>query len=88
MTLIRQLDSARRYHDQPINGSEQHMSEDTQEGLSKADVDAIAAALEKRLMERFQSNVGRGVLGYVWKAVLLVLIGLAVAGAVKTGHIF
>lgn len=45
--------------------------------ITDADVDAIVARLEQRAAQRFQINVGRGVLGLVWKAVMLLLIFLA-----------
>ena len=45
--------------------------------ITDADVDAIVSRLEQRAAQRFQINVGRGVLGLVWKAVMLLLIFLA-----------
>lgn len=45
--------------------------------ITDADVDAIVARLEQRAAQRFQINVGRGVLGLAWKAMILLLIFLA-----------
>lgn len=53
--------------------------------LTDDDVEAVAAALEKRLVNRFYRNLGSGVWGLVWKAVVVALCGIAVVGALKTG---
>lgn len=45
--------------------------------LTEADVEAIVSAFE----ERFYLNIGKGFWSYVWKAILLVLIGIAGYGA-------
>jgi hypothetical protein len=52
-----------------------------QRTLTEADVKAIVDELEKRAAQRFQINVGRGVLGLAWKALLLLLVWLAAYGA-------
>ncbi len=52
-----------------------------QRSLTDADVNAIVDELERRATERFASNVGKGVLGLVWKGVLLALLWLAAYGA-------
>jgi hypothetical protein len=49
--------------------------------LSDDDVKAIAAQIESGITQRFQLNVGRGVLGLVWKVVLYALIITAAYGA-------
>ncbi|MBN3809411.1 hypothetical protein [Paraburkholderia sp. Ac-20347] len=49
--------------------------------LTDADVKAIAREIEAGITQRFQLNVGRGVLGMAWKAMLYALILLAVYGA-------
>jgi hypothetical protein len=54
------------------------MSERT---LTEGDVKAIVDELEKRATQRFQVNVGRGVLGLAWKAALYLTIWLAAYGA-------
>lgn len=49
--------------------------------LSDEDVKAIAAQIESGITQRFQLNVGRGVLGLVWKVVIWTLIATAAYGA-------
>ena len=48
-----------------------------QRTITDADVDAIVMKLEQRAAQRFQINIGRGVLGLAWKAVFMLLIFLA-----------
>jgi hypothetical protein len=52
--------------------------------LTEADADAVAAALEARLVKRFYLNLGMGVWGLVWKSLLIVIVGLAAYGTVKS----
>lgn len=49
--------------------------------LTDADVEAVADALEKRLVEKFYADLGRGVWGYVRKAIVIVVLAVVVAGA-------
>ncbi|WP_017776697.1 hypothetical protein [Paraburkholderia kururiensis] len=49
--------------------------------LTDGDVKAIAAQIEQGITQRFQLNVGRGVLGFVWRAFLYLLIMTAAYGA-------
>jgi len=49
--------------------------------LTDEDVAAIAKQIEDGILQRFQLNVGRGVLAIVWKWVLSALILLAAYGA-------
>ncbi|PRY07074.1 hypothetical protein [Paraburkholderia sp. BL25I1N1] len=49
--------------------------------LTEADVKAIAAQIEVGITQRFQLNVGRGVLALVWKVILYALIATAAYGA-------
>jgi hypothetical protein len=49
--------------------------------LTEADVKAIVDELERRATQRFQINVGRGVLSLAWKAFFYLLIMLAAYGA-------
>lgn len=51
--------------------------------LSDADVEAIAAALEKRLTNKFYRDLGKGFWGLVWKALLGFLVFVAAQGAVN-----
>lgn len=51
--------------------------------LSDDDVKAIADELEKRLLERFYSDLGKGVWAAIWKAGIAILIAIAAAGSIK-----
>jgi hypothetical protein len=49
--------------------------------LTDADIEALAEALEDRMLQRFHLNLGKGVLGMIWKGVIIVLLVLAAYGA-------
>jgi len=49
--------------------------------LTDADVKAIASEIERSIMQRFQLNVGQGVLRFVWRAMIYAMIALAAYGA-------
>lgn len=49
--------------------------------LTDADVKAIAAQIEQGITQRFQLNVGRGVLGLVWRTIIYALVAVAAYGA-------
>ena len=49
--------------------------------LSNADVEAIVDALQQRVVQNFYRDLGRGVWGFVKKALLIVLLTLAAYGA-------
>jgi len=49
--------------------------------LTEGDVKAIVDELEKRASQRFQINIGRGVIGLAWKAFIYLCIWLAAYGA-------
>lgn len=53
--------------------------------LTDADIEALSAAMEKRIVNRFYLNLGSGLWGLIWKGILLVSIFLAAYGAGK-GH--
>lgn len=53
---------------------------DQARSLTDSDVDAIAAKVLQQLLERFQIEAGRGVLGFAKKALVVVLILLAIQG--------
>lgn len=55
------------------------MSERT---LSDADVEAIANALEERIVKKFYLDLGKGVFDVVWKVLVGGLIMIAAYGAV------
>jgi hypothetical protein len=54
---------------------------DDKRTLSDADVQAIAEQIERSFLRTFQLNVGRGVLGMVWRVFIYALVGLAAYGA-------
>jgi hypothetical protein len=69
---------ARRWQlNMQING--QMMTE--KRTLTDADIDAITEKLEERVIERFQINVGKGILNAVWKWFIVALIAVAAYGA-------
>lgn len=49
--------------------------------LTESDVKAIVDELERRATQRFQINVGKGVIGLAWKAMVILLIWLSAYGA-------
>lgn len=51
--------------------------------LSDADIEAILNQVEQRVAARFYSDLGRGVWGMVWKALLLAMVAVAAYGSVK-----
>lgn len=51
--------------------------------LTDADVEAISAALEKRLANNFYQDLGKGVFGIVKKVIFMVLVVVAGYGAMK-----
>jgi hypothetical protein len=60
--------------------SEQNQSQRT---LTDADVDAITQALEKRMVEGFYRDIGKGVWGIAKKAFFLLVAALAAYGYYK-----
>jgi hypothetical protein len=59
---------------------------DTPRNLTEDDVVAVVDELERRLVERFFSNVGKGVWQLVWRALIALMVLLAAYGAIKAGH--
>ncbi len=51
--------------------------------LTDDDVQAITDALEKRVVERFYGDLGKGVWALVWKAIILAILGVAAYGSIK-----
>lgn len=49
--------------------------------LTEADVQAIVDAMEVKLTKRFYTNIGKGVWGLAWRAVVTLLLLLAAYGA-------
>lgn len=54
--------------------------------LTDDDVQAIVDAAEARIISNFYGNIGRGLWGLVWKAILVGAIALAAYGALGKGH--
>lgn len=57
------------------------MDERRHRSLTEEDITAIADVLEARLVNRFYSNLGRGVWGLAKKGAILALLALASYGA-------
>lgn len=53
--------------------------------LSDGDVTAIVDALEQRLTDKFHRDLGKGVWGMTWKAIVATLCFIAAYGAIKYG---
>lgn len=51
--------------------------------LTDADVEAIVLLLDKKVTERFYSDLGRGVWGMLWKAIVVTIVGIAAYGSLK-----
>ncbi len=51
--------------------------------LSDADINALADEFERRMINRFYRNLGQGVWGLLWRALVLAAVGLAAYGAAK-----
>lgn len=60
-------------------------TEEQHRSLSDEDVQAIADALEARMVSRFYLNLGQGVWAVAWKAIVVGIIVIACYGAFK-GH--
>jgi hypothetical protein len=53
--------------------------------LGDGDVTAIVDALEVRLTDKFYRDLGKGLWGMVWKALIGALVFVAAYGAMKYG---
>lgn len=49
--------------------------------LTEGDVDAIVDALEQRMTEKFYSDLGRGLWGYVRRGLIYAALAIAAYGA-------
>lgn len=67
--------------------NQHHPTAPTEERRSRAltdqDIQALADEFESRLVSRFYDNLGRGVWGLAWKALLGAIVLVAAYGAVK-----
>ena len=53
--------------------------------LSDDDVTAIVDALEGRLTDKFYRDLGKGLWGLFWKAIIGAIVFVAAYGALKSG---
>lgn len=51
--------------------------------LSEEDIDAITNSLRDKIIKDFYQNLGRGVWALAWKAILIVIVGIAIYGAYR-----
>lgn len=49
--------------------------------LTEDDVKAIAEQIESGITQRFQLNIGRGILGLAWRVFMYALVAVAAYGA-------
>jgi hypothetical protein len=49
--------------------------------LTEADVKAIVDEIERRTAQRFQLNIGKGVLGLAWRSSFYLILWIAAYGA-------
>jgi hypothetical protein len=63
-----------------LSGKPEQLMDDNRT-LTEADVRAIAAQIEIGITQRFQLNVGKGVIAMAWKVILYALVALAGYGA-------
>lgn len=57
--------------------------DDGKRTLTDADIAAIVAQAESAFVARFYSDLGRGVWGILWKALLMAALGIAAYGGYK-----
>jgi hypothetical protein len=68
-----------------VNSTRERSDVSEERSLTDADTEALAAALEARIVKRFYLNIGMGVWGLAWKGVVILLVLLAAYGAAR-GH--
>lgn len=56
---------------------------DENRNLTDADVRAVVDEMEKRMVDRFYGDIGRGVWAIAWRVIVLALLGLASYGSIK-----
>ena len=64
----------------------QNSARATARNLTDDDVHAVVDELERRIVERFFSNVGKGVWQLAWRALIALMLLLAAYGAIKATH--
>ena len=66
-----------------MSDTPQRISQHNPRSLTEDDVNAVVDELERRIVERFFSNVGKGVWQLVWRALVALMVMLAAYGAIK-----
>ncbi|MDB5807022.1 MAG: hypothetical protein JWN73_4344 [Betaproteobacteria bacterium] len=66
-----------------MSDTPQRISQYNPRNLTEDDVNAVVDELERRIVERFFSNVGKGVWQLVWRALIALMVLLAAYGATK-----
>ena len=59
------------------------MDEQTHRNLTDEDVQAIVDGLETRVVNKFYRDFGKGVWGFVWKALIMAVLFITAYGAAK-----
>lgn len=59
------------------------MEDNKKDCLSDSDIQRLAEELESRLVSKFYRNLGMGVWALVWKAIVGVIILVAIYGSTK-----
>lgn len=64
------------------------MDEKQELKLSEEDINKIIDRMGDKLIERIYTNVGEGILSFVFKGIIIVIIGVAAYGAAGSFHFF
>ncbi len=59
------------------------MSDLEPRNLTNADVEAIVKRLRESITQEFYEDLGKGLWAFVWKAVLMTMIGIAAVNGLK-----
>ena len=51
--------------------------------ITDADVDAITESLRRKIITEFYQDLGKGVWGWVWKVIVMAIVGIAAYGAAR-----
>lgn len=61
----------------------QENQEKRRRSLTDEDIEALADALEHRIIGRFYNNLGQGVFALLWKGFVTIIVGIAAYGAIQ-----
>jgi hypothetical protein len=56
---------------------------EVQRNLTNGDVIALANEIEKRMVDRFYNDLGRGVWGVTWRVLMMTVLAIAAYGSIK-----